>query len=77
MTAVTVRAEDGTVKQADLTTPVFDEVKEPFETYERAETENWIRFDHPIFTDKISITIDDAVAGSKYEDTCISEIIVY
>lgn len=77
VSAVTARTADGTVKQADLTTPVFDEVKEPFETYERAETENWIRFDHPIFTDKISITIDDAVAGSKYEDTCISEIIVY
>lgn len=43
----------------------------------REGTENWINFDHPVYTDKIMITIDDAVAGSKYEDTCISEIIVY
>ena len=77
VSAVTVRAADGTVMQADLMIPVFDEVKEPFESYERLGTENWISFDHPVYTDKITITIDDAVAGSKYEDTCISEIKVY
>lgn len=77
VSAVTVRTADGTAKQADLVILEFDEVKEPFETYEREGTENWINFDHPVYTDKIMITIDDAVAGSKYEDTCISEIIVY
>lgn len=77
VSAVTVHAADGTVQQADLMTPEFDEGKESFETYESVETDNWINFDHPIYTDKIMITIDAAVAGSKYEDTCISEIKVY
>lgn len=72
---VTVSAADGTVQQAELWVPEFDEVKEPFETYDRPES--WINFDHPAYTDKIMITLDDAVAGSKYEDTCISEIRVY
>ncbi len=34
-------------------------------------------FDKPITTDHITITITGAVPGSKYEDTCISEISVY
>jgi hypothetical protein len=31
----------------------------------------------PIVTDKIVITIDDATAGSKYDDVCISELKIY
>lgn len=77
VTSVTVSTADGTEKRADLMTPQFDETKESFSAYERAELENWLTFDGPVYTDKIRITIDAAVAGSKYKDTCISEIRVY
>lgn len=33
--------------------------------------------DQPVVTDTITITITEAVAGDKYEDTCISEVVVY
>ena len=33
--------------------------------------------DRPIVTNKITITIEGAVAGNKYDDTCISEIKIY
>ena len=36
-----------------------------------------ISFDKPIYTDTITITILDAKAGSKYSDTCISEIEIH
>ena len=37
----------------------------------------FIGLDEPVVTDTITITILDAEAGNKYEDTCISEIKVY
>ncbi|MBR1598681.1 MAG: discoidin domain-containing protein [Lachnospiraceae bacterium] len=36
-----------------------------------------ITCNEPISTDQITITITGAVAGTKYDDTCISEISVY
>ena len=36
-----------------------------------------IVLDEPVVTDTITIEINDAVAGSKYDDTCISEILVF
>lgn len=36
-----------------------------------------IELDKPVATDKIVITIKNAEAGNKYDDTCISEITVY
>ena len=36
-----------------------------------------IALDQSIVTDTIIITITDAVAGDKYDDTCISEVVVY
>ena len=38
---------------------------------------NKIELDKPVATDTIIITIKNAEAGSKYDDTCISEIAVY
>lgn len=35
-----------------------------------------ILFDEPIVTDYLTVTIEDAQAGTKYEDTCISEIVL-
>lgn len=36
-----------------------------------------VTLDQPIMTDKLVITILDAVKGEKWEDTCISEIRVF
>lgn len=36
-----------------------------------------IALDQSIVTDTITITITDAVAGDKYDDTCMSEVVVY
>ena len=38
---------------------------------------NFISFGQEIETEWIKITIVSAQAGSKYEDTCISELVVY
>jgi len=38
---------------------------------------NRIELDEPVITDTITITINGAKKGSKYDDTCISEIQVY
>ncbi|MBR1598974.1 MAG: hypothetical protein IJ661_08705 [Lachnospiraceae bacterium] len=38
---------------------------------------NKIELDKPVATDTIVITIKNAEAGNKYDDTCISEITVY
>ena len=77
VTQVSVSATDGTRIKADLMVPEFEEVKESFNTYEMCDLENWINFDEPVYTDTITVTIEGAEAGSKYEDTCISEIKVY
>lgn len=36
-----------------------------------------ILFDRPISTDSIRLTILDVFKGSKYEDTCITDIVAY
>lgn len=36
-----------------------------------------IELDEPVLTDTITITITGAVAGAKYDDTCVSGILVY
>lgn len=36
-----------------------------------------IELEEPVMTDTITITITGAQTGAKYEDTCVSEIIVY
>ena len=38
---------------------------------------NKVSLDEPVYTDSITITILDAKSGSKYSDTCISEIEIY
>ena len=38
---------------------------------------NKIELDAPVITDEITVTITSANVGSKYDDTCVSEIIVY
>ena len=35
---------------------------------------DWISHDNPIYTEYLRITILDASAGEKYEDTCLSEL---
>ncbi len=59
---------------------------EEFEGYgfEGATAENLAESNHtklelesPVMTDTIIITITDAKSGAKYDDTCVSEILVY
>ena len=38
---------------------------------------NRIELDEPVVTDKITITITSASVGTKYDDTCVSEVVVY
>ncbi len=38
---------------------------------------DYVSFGQEIETEWIEITITDARAGTKYEDTCISELVVY
>ncbi len=38
---------------------------------------NKIELDEPVMTDEITVTITSANVGSKYDDTCVSEIRVY
>lgn len=40
-------------------------------------TEHYVVFDSPVTTDSIKLTIRDVYQGSKWNDTCISEIEVY
>lgn len=77
VTQVTVRAADGTTVRSDLGVVKLDERKEPLEDYDLYSCKNWVNFDQPVYTDTLTITIEKAVPGSLYEDTCISEIKVY
>ena len=38
---------------------------------------NHIELDEPVETDTITIKITGAKSGAKYDDTCVSEIMVY
>ena len=68
---------DGLSKTHEFYIPEFEAVKESFDEYEIESMTHFITFDHPIMTDKLVITILDAVKGEKWEDTCISEIRVF
>lgn len=50
-----------------------------YEVDENKIESNYIRitFNRPISTDSIRLTILDAFEGSKYEDTCITDIVAY
>ncbi len=50
-----------------------------YEVDENKTGSNYIRiiFDRPISTDSIRLTILDVFEGSKYEDTCITDIVAY
>ncbi len=63
--AKTIRVEfsDGTYEDFELTDDFY--------------AINQIMFSYPRVTNYIKITILDAYAGSKYEDTCISEISLF
>ena len=38
---------------------------------------NKVELDEPVMTDTIIITITGAKSGSKYDDTCVSVVMVY
>ena len=53
----------------------MDDVDEPLYDYESVPTLSCPV--SPVYTDRITITIMDVMPGTKYNDTCISEITVY
>lgn len=74
---VQIRASDGSFVTGEFYIAEYDKVKEPIPESEYVKQGTYFKFDQPIMTDKITITILNAVSGEKYDDTCISEIRVY
>ncbi len=68
--------DDGTQKSVSLN--IMEDVPEdkvPFSMDEMNPTT--ILFDEPVTASWMKLTIEGAVAGSKYEDVCISEVEIY
>ncbi len=72
VTKLLVEFNDGTAQTADLKVMEVPEDKVPFGNDEMNPTE--IIFDHPVNASMMKLTIRDAVAGTKYDDVCISEV---
>jgi hypothetical protein len=53
------------------------ETHEYFIYLEDNQSTQFIEFDKPILTNKIKLTIQEVYKGTKYNDTCLSEIIVF
>lgn len=59
---------------------VEQELSNGFQLQEGSITLQWpdrVQLPHSVVTDTITITILEAEAGSKYQDTCISEVTVF
>lgn len=76
-TRVRVEAPGQDTVEASLMTYPLDGEKEPLDEYEIDMERSLVEFDQPVYTDRLIVTILDAESGSKYEDTCISEMVVY
>ena len=68
VTRVSVDFGNGVVVEEDVWDPTMY-VEDPIPSR--------VELDQSVKTDKIVITILDAQSGTKYDDTCIGEIIVY
>lgn len=77
VTRVRVEAPGQDTVEASLMTYPLDGEKEPLDEYEIDMERSLVEFDQPVYTDRLIVTILDAESGSKYEDTCISEMVVY
>ncbi len=75
VTKLQVEFDDGTSKTISVETMTVPEDKVPFSKDEMHPTE--LILDHPITASEVKLTILDAVAGTKYDDVCISEIELY
>lgn len=75
ITSVLIDTDSGDLITADIKTMNPGDLDERFDPDELCPTE--IVFDEPVSTNHLSITIREAVGGTKYEDTAISEIKVY
>ncbi len=72
---VTVSNADNVLADRDVYYDKPYEMDMDFVEYDRPY--NLIAFQQPTVVDEIVITIQDACAGDKYEDTAISEILIY
>ena len=76
-TRIRVEAPGQDAVETSLMTCPLNGEKEPLDEYEIEMERSLVEFDQPVYTDKLIVTILDAESGSKYEDTCISEMVVY
>ena len=67
VTKISVDFGNGIVREIDYSGGYYGDDKDYFSL-------NKVSLDRPVYTDSIKITILDAKAGSKFSDTCISEI---
>ena len=72
---ITVTTADQTLAEADLYYQELYDTEGDFDDYEHPYDN--ICFKSPVMTDTITITINQACAGTKYEDTALSEIVIY
>lgn len=72
---IMVTTADKTLAEADLYYQELYDTEGDFDDYERPYDN--ICFKNPVMTDTITITINQACAGTKYEDTAFSEIMIY
>ncbi len=87
LASVDLYNKNGKVTQVTVDFGQGQEVKKEIDTYAPQTSGNSISEmnmnigriapDQPVVTDTITITITEAVTGDKYEDTCISEVVVY
>jgi len=74
-TNVEVNFGDGNIVTSDC---IYEEYYETLDEYLPAiDLPTKISLPRPVMTDTITITITDAIAGTHYSDTCISEIEVH
>lgn len=72
---VTMSNRDNILADTDVYYDKPYEMDTDFAEYDRPY--NLISFQQPTVVDEIVITIQDACAGDKYEDTAISEVLIY
>ncbi|MBQ4057494.1 MAG: hypothetical protein IJD40_01020 [Lachnospiraceae bacterium] len=72
---ITVTTTDQTLADADLYYQELYDTEGAFDDYERPYDN--ICFKSPVVTDTITITIYQACAGTQYEDTALSEVVIY
>jgi hypothetical protein len=63
--------------EVTMESDVASEMEVPFDESQLDYGNTVISLDSPVVTDTVTITILDAVSGDEYDDTCISELILY